>query len=194
MQKDQFSGDDINKAEKDGEDLSSFTDDTIWTKLKEKIWDSTITIVLISKGMVEQNVCEREQWIPWEISYSLRTEVRGKKRSNPNAVLAVVLPDENNSYDYFLEDSNYKENGNSYPLTIVHTGNTFKIISDNMFNEKDPNIKYVDGEKIYSGDCNYISFVKWEDFRDKNSVECYLNKAVNINEKKEKYNITVKLQ
>lgn len=194
LQENRISGDDINKGEKDGEDLSQFSDDTIWTKLKEKIWDSSITIVLISKGMLESGVDEKDQWIPWEISYSLRTETRNQKRSNPNAVLAVVLPDENNSYDYFLEDSSYEEDGNSHPLTIVHTCNTFKIISDNMFNEKNPNVKYVDGEKIYSGDCNYISFAKWEDFLDKESIDYYLEKAAKIREKIDDYDITVNIK
>lgn len=185
LQENRISGDDINKGEKDGEDLSQFSDDTIWTKLKEKIWDSSITIVLISKGMVESGVDEKDQWIPWEISYSLRTEKRNQKKSNPNAVLAVVLPDENNSYDYFLEDTYYVEGGAIHPLTNVHTENTFKIISNNMFNKKEPNVKYIDGERIYIGNCGYIEHVKWDEFVS--HVDFYLDIARDIKKREEDY-------
>ena len=89
-------GQNINKGERDGEDMSVLEDSTIQSVLGDKIYDSTITLVLISPNMKDPLLPEIEQWIPWEISYSLREQSREGRTSKTNGVMAIVLPDANN--------------------------------------------------------------------------------------------------
>lgn len=172
----------IYKAEEDGNDLSRFKDETIESKLKEKIFDSTITIVLISPNMRNVWQSEDDQWIPWEISYSLKEHSRNERTSGSNAILGVVLPDFNGSYEYFLS---YDANCNS---TNYNTPSLFRIIRENMFNKKIPQTNNCNGKTIYSGYFSYVYCVKWDDFV--NEIDRYLNIAIEINDNIDNYNIT----
>ena len=100
--------DHIYKGEPSGEDASHLTDDTIDSRLKEKIFDSSVTVVLISPNMWNKAEIESEQWIPNEISYSLRDKRRGDRTSVANGMLAVALPDMNGSYEYAVIDKQYQ--------------------------------------------------------------------------------------
>jgi len=177
--------DHINLGEKDGESLAEFADETIRTKLKDKIRQSSITIVLISKGMKETGKPENEQWIPWEISYSLRsTTVMGRK-SNKNAILGVVIPDENSSYDWYYRD-------NPECNSITHfTGQLFEMLRENMFNLKDPKTRECNGSTIIEGDASYIKTVKWSDFIA--SSNWYIEKAIEIRDKADEYDLKIRL-
>ena len=160
------SSDNIYKGESDGEDLSVLSDDTIWEKLKDRIYDSSVTVVFISPGMKENWKLERDQWIPWPVSYSLKEVSRKNKNgqavtSRSNAMLAVVLPDSNGSYSYYLESKNCCGSG----CTTHHTDKLFSIIRKNKFNLKNPNKRVCDtGEIIWYGEYSYIKAVKWSEF------------------------------
>lgn len=179
----------IFKGESDNDDLSQLSEETIWTRLKDRIYDSTLTIVIISPNMKEESRKDRDQWIPWEISYSLK-EVSRKNisgnyvKSASNAILAVVLPDRNDSYSYYIEDHSCC---NSSCRTLL-TGTLFQILSDNMFNIKKPDCKNCNNNrKIYYGESSYIISVKWDDFVKE--PEKYIERAYKLQNSIEQYEI-----
>ena len=180
-------GDNIYKGEDDGEDMSTLQDSTIGSKLGDKIFYSSVTIVLISKGMRESYKSERDQWIPWEVSYSLKEQSRQGGRSKTNAVLAVVLPDEYGSYEHFI-----KENTCPYcNCRTLMTDSLFQILRDNMFNIKKPVFTECDnhiGNKPYQGYSSYIYSVKWNDFIL--NVNKYIDISLDIRKNIDQYNIT----
>lgn len=175
----------INLGEKDGESLEHFSDERITSELKDKIRQSSITIVLISKGMKEASKSENDQWIPWEISYSLRTTTVQKRKSHRNAVLGVVLPDENNSYDWY-----YRYNYECDSITHI-TDQLFGILKQNMFNILEPNLRECRGTKIHEGEPSYIKTVKWSEFLT--NTEWYIEKALEIQANGRLYDIHINL-
>ena len=179
--------DHIYKGENDGESLANFSDDHIASTLRDKIFDSTITIVFVSKGMKSLWEAENDQWMPWEISYSLKEMTRNGRTSTSNAVIVVVLPDQFGSYDYYLT---YDSVCNCRSLNTLFL---FEILRCNMFNEKSPTKSVCsNGSIVYHGDYSYIQSVKWEDF--KGSHNTHLDKAVEIRDRIDNYNVTKNIQ
>ena len=142
------------------------SEETLWEKLRDRILDSTMTIVFISPGMKDSGAKEEDQWMHWEVSFSLRTTQRKRPNGdtytgNPNAMLAVVLPDANGSYNYYLERRTCCAKG----CTIHHNHILFAIVRDNMFNRKSVDKRRCDNRStIWLGDYSYIRSVRWRDF------------------------------
>lgn len=181
--------DHVNKGESDDSDLSDLSDETIRQKLADRMFDSTVTIVLISPNMKEPSVAERNQWIPWEVSYSLRTENREVGKSYPNAMIAVVLPDTAGSYGYYFEE-------NICPRCDARTQRAdklFPILGNNMFNLKNPNTEArpCHNGEVSTGEHSYISAVKWDEFvKDVNGC---IDRALKRQRNRDDYEINTQL-
>ncbi len=171
--------DHIYKGENDDESMENLADSTISSKLGDKIFDSSVTVVLVSKGMKEPFHSDKDQWIPWEVSYSLKEQTRQDKRSKTNGVLAIVLPDELGNYDYYITRDN------ECNCRSLNTPFLFQILSDNMFNIKEPNKNLCNDSWVYSGDCSFIQSVKWTDFISNPSK--YIDKAIELRDRKEEF-------
>lgn len=180
--------DEIFKGEDDGEDLSEFADSTIETKLKKKIFDSSITLVIVSPNMKNINESEREQWIPWEVAYSLKYKTIGERTSRPNGLLMVVLPDMFGRYDYYIADNTCEY----CKCRTLKTNFLFPILRKNTFNSKnmiESTCAHHNAlSRVYTGDHSYIESVKWEDFT-KNPTT-YLDNATRKREILDEFNIT----
>ena len=153
------------------------SEETLWETLRNRILDSTLTIIFISPGMIVPGVEEKDQWIPWEVSFSLRKTERKRPNGDtytggPNAMLAVVLPDASGSYDYYLQRSTCCEKG----CTIYHNHRIFAIMRDNMFNRKSEDKRICDVRStIWRGEHSYIRSIRWRDFIE--NPETYINAA-----------------
>jgi hypothetical protein len=173
--------DHIYKGEDDDESMESLADSTIGSKLGDKIFYSSVTIVLISKGMKEPFKAEKDQWIPWEISYSLKQQDRQGQKSKTNGVIAVVLPDEFGSYSYYIT---HDPECNCRMLNI---GILFEMLKANMFNVKNPSRSVCNGKWIYNGDYSYIESVKWDDFIENPTK--YIDKAIELRDRKAEFEL-----
>lgn len=146
-----LSNDHVYKGEQSDEDISDWQEDRIWEHLKNKIFDSSITIVLISPNMKESGKWQRSQWIPWEICYSLRETTRNDRTSHNNAILGVILPNRMGKYDYYNKNDlfpilkNNIDNGYSYIVTWEDFLKYPNIDIDMAFSNRDKTPEY----KIY---------------------------------------------
>ena len=148
-------------GEHDDEDLSDWSEGQIWQKLQDRIFPTTCTIVLISPNMKIPQKYDKSQWIPWEISFSIRETIRNDRKSHRNAIIAVVLPDRNGSYEYALRPNYCCSSG----CTTYNRDWMFTIIKENMFNRKKPNTnECVKATTIWYGEYSYIPMVRWDYF------------------------------
>lgn len=180
--------DHIYKGESDNESLEGKTNEQIWEHLKPKVHDSSVTLVVISRGMKEVSKSEDQQWIAQEIRYSLWEVERGGKTSTTNALLGVVLPDRNGTYDYIWGKSSCEH---CKHIRMFKRSFLFNILHKNVFNKKDDGGSKCNGllcgSTIYDGDHSYLHLVNYDEF--KLNPTTYIEKALEIQGKKEEYEI-----
>lgn len=162
----------------DSPNLTDLKTETIKKKLKDMIYGTSVTIVVLSPDMLDS------EWIPWEIEYSLKEQKRGDVHSHANGIVAVIKK-ANGSYSW-IKTSNLQADGCntlSYDLDKVPD-----IIKENRMNQTPivyacENCKSVDR---LTG--SYISFISEDDFLANPSR--YIENAYSKSKKLDNYDVT----
>ena len=127
----------------DSPDMTGSKTDTIKETLKNMMYHTSVTIVIISPNM------KQSKWIDWEIEYTLKRIKRGDLTSASNGLVGVIMKYKGN-YDWLI-NSNKREDGcttRSFNDTLL-----YDIINGNRFNRK--------GEEKYS--CTTCKSYDWLD-------------------------------
>lgn len=170
-------------AERDDESLAGKSQEYIKKELTDNIFPTSVTLVFISKGM-KTSKPEKEQWIPWEVSYSLKEISRSGRTSQVNGLLLVVLPDENSSYGYFVKKGECGVNVLSYD-------HIFTILEDNFHNKKKVNLSPCDecGRSHYKGSDSFVLWVRWDEFITPKNIVDYIERAGLRGEQSDEYDV-----
>ena len=138
----------------DSPDLTDTTTENIKKNLRNMMFDTSVTIVILSPNI------KLSKWIDWEIEYCLKDITRKDRTSHTNGVVGVIMK-VNGNYDWFKYMTT---NADGCRVQYFNSYKLFDIINNNRFNQ-DP--------KVYScPNChcinemtgNYISFVEEDAF------------------------------
>jgi len=162
----------------DSPDLTDNTTETIKEHLKDMIFDSTVTIVVVSPNMTES------KWIDWEIEYSLREYSRNGRTSKSNGIVCVVMK-VHGGYGWLRTKTTHADGHISTQNDIAKL---YKIINDNRFNEN-PKVYVCDQCKTIDRlTGSYISIIEEEEFlRD---PQKFIDNAYEKCQKIERYTIS----
>ena len=163
----------------DSPDLTDTSTENIKKNLKDMMYDTSVTIVIISPHIKES------KWIDWEIEYCLKNITRKNRTSHTNGVVGVIM-----KVNGAMTGLNTPQlNQMDVLLLIIMIQKVYDIINNNRYNQY---------PKVYS--CNqckcvnaltgsYIAFVEEDEFLS--NPQKYINNAYDKSEKDaEGYNLT----
>lgn len=151
-------------------DLTNTSTENIKNNLKDMMYNTSVTIVIISPNMTDS------KWIDWEIEYSLKNIARKDRTSHTNGVIGVIMKS-NGDYSWFKTNGT---NCHSTSTVSYEMDKVFNIISKNHFNSN-PKQWHCDRCETYdSMNGSYINFIEEEDFL--NNPSKYIDNAYNKSE------------
>ena len=89
--------------------MSDYKRETIKANLSDMMYDTSVTIVILSPNMRES------EWIGWEISYCLKKITRKDRTSQRNGVVAVIKK-VNGNYSWFKY---FEDGGTKYYMNKI---------------------------------------------------------------------------
>ena len=154
----------------DSPDLTDTSTENIKSHLRDMMYDTSVTIVIISPNMT------KSKWIDWEIEYCLKRTTRKGRTSQTNGVVGVIM-----KYDggySWLESSKHHEDGHT--TTRHDSSKMFPIINNNRFNQNPKRYYCEHCRSVDALSGSYIALVTEEEFLSDPAK--YINNAYNKSE------------
>lgn len=138
----------------DSPDLTDTSTENIKKVLRDMMYDTSVTIVIISPHMKES------KWIDWEIEYSLKNMTRKDRTSHTNGVVGVIMKC-NGGYDWFKSNDRSMDGcfSSSYDEKYL-----YDIIKNNRYNQSPKQYRCNVCKSVDALTGSYISFVEEDDF------------------------------
>lgn len=148
-------------------DLTDTSTETIKKHLTDMMYDTSVTIVIISPNM------KKSKWIDWEIEYCLKRITRKDRTSQRNGVVGVIQKDKDKGdYSWF---ENLITNSDGCRVLTYNEEKVFDIIKNNRFNQKPKEYACSTCHCVNKLNGSYIAYVREEDFL--NSPAFYIDNA-----------------
>lgn len=160
-------------------DLSDTSTENIKKALTDMMFDTSVTIVVISPNMTESN------WIDWEIEYCLKNINRKDRISHINGVVGVIMK-YNGGYEWFKKK---KRKDDGCIISSYDENKVYDIINKNRYNQNPKKYSCDDCKTVDSLTGSYIAYVEEETFLS--NPNKYINNAYDKSEDNAAgYNIT----
>lgn len=154
----------------DSPDLSDTSTENIKKNLRDMMYDTSVTIVIISPHMKES------KWIDWEIEYCLKNNTRKGRTSHTNGVVGVIKKVDG-GYDWFK----YSEcNDDGCMVSGYKEEKVYDIIKNNRRNQNPKVYSCEICKSINSLTGSYIAYAEEETFLA--DPETYINNAYDKSE------------
>ncbi|WP_038908385.1 TIR domain-containing protein [Dickeya oryzae] len=162
----------------DSPDISNTTVGNIKKKLKDMIFGTSVTILIVSPEMINS------KWIDWEIKYSMRAVKRDESTSRCNGIVGVIMKI-NDGYDWLVSK---ETNDDGCIVRSIKNKKLLKIVNENRYNLITENHFSCPNCKTYSQlDGSFISLIDEDDFLE--NSDKYIENAFDKAKKIKDYNI-----
>ena len=161
----------------DSPDLTDTTTENIKKNLTDMMYDTSVTIVVVSPNLKVSN------WIDWEIEYSLKEISRKDRTSKTNGIVGVIQK-VSGGYDWLVTKSK-KDDGCT--VRTIADSKLYEIINKNRYNHSS-HAYACDTCKTFSQlDGSYISLVDEVDFLS--DPDKYIENAYKKSEKADDFEL-----
>lgn len=151
-------------------DLTDTSTENIKRVLRDMMYDTSVTIVILSPNMKES------RWIDWELEYCLKLNTRKGRTSRRNGIVAVIKKVDG-SYSWFKYQV---EKPDGCKVNNYYTSKVYDIINNNRFNQDPPQYNCPTCKCYDALTGSYISFVEEDDFLA--DIDKYIDNAYDKSE------------